>query len=62
MKNTKASECHRSEKHLPELVIEKRLKYSERRSIHRSVGVDCLAVHLLPLQHYISRQVDEELP
>jgi hypothetical protein len=46
----------------PELVIEKRLKYSERRSVHHSVSVDGLAVRLLPLRHYISRQVGEELP
>jgi hypothetical protein len=46
----------------PKLVIEKRLKYSERRPVHRSVSVDGLAVRLLPLQHYISRQVGEELP
>jgi hypothetical protein len=46
----------------PKLVVEKRLKYFERRSNHRSVSVDSLAVRLLPLQHYISRQVGEELP
>jgi hypothetical protein len=46
----------------PELVIKKRLKYSERRTVHRSASVDGLAVCLLPLQHYISRQVGEELP
>jgi hypothetical protein len=45
----------------PELVIEKRLKYSKRRPVHRSAGVDGLAVRLLPLQDYISRQVGEEL-
>jgi hypothetical protein len=46
----------------PELVIEKRLKYSERRTVHRSASVGGLAVRLLPLQHYISRHVGEELP
>jgi hypothetical protein len=46
----------------PELVIEKRLKYSERRTVHRSVNVGGLAVRLLPLQHYIRRHVGEELP
>jgi hypothetical protein len=50
------------QKTFPELVIEKRLKYSERRPVHRLVSVDGLAVCLLPLQHYISRQVCEELP
>jgi hypothetical protein len=45
----------------PELVIKKRLKYSERRAVHCSVSVGGLAVRLLPLQHYISRQVGEEL-
>jgi hypothetical protein len=46
----------------PELVIEKRLKYSKRRLVHHSAGVDGLVVHLLPLQDYISRQVGEKLP
>jgi hypothetical protein len=46
----------------PELVAEKRLKYSGRRTIHRSTSVGGMAVRLLPLQHYINRQVGEELP
>jgi hypothetical protein len=46
----------------PKLVIEKRLKYSERRTVHRSASVGGLAVRLLPLQHYIRRQVCEKLP
>jgi hypothetical protein len=46
----------------PELVIEKRLKYSERRTVHHSASVGGLAVRLRPLQHYINRHVGEELP
>jgi hypothetical protein len=46
----------------PKLVVEKRLKYFEHEPVHCSVSVDGLAVRLLPLQHYISRQVGEELP
>jgi hypothetical protein len=47
---------------LPELVVEKRLKYSERQTDHRSANVDSLVVRLLPLQYYISRQDGEKLP
>jgi hypothetical protein len=46
----------------PELVVKKRLKYSKRRTVHRSASVGGVAVRLLPLQHYINRQVGEELP
>jgi hypothetical protein len=46
----------------PELVGGKRLKYSGRRSIHRSASASGMAVHLLPLQHYINRRVGEKLP
>jgi hypothetical protein len=62
VKNTKASECQRSKNIFPELVVEKRLKYSERRTVHFSASVGGVAAHLLPLQHYIKRQVGEELP
>jgi hypothetical protein len=46
----------------PELVVKKRLKYSEHRRVHRSASLGGVAVCLLPLQHYINRQVGEELP
>jgi hypothetical protein len=61
VKNTKASDAEGSKNTFTELVIEKRLKYFERRTVHRSASVDDLVVRLLPLQHYISRQVGEEL-
>jgi hypothetical protein len=32
------------------------------RAVHRSASVSGMVVRLLPLQHYINRQVGEELP
>jgi hypothetical protein len=45
-----------------ELVIKKRLKYSERWPVHRSTSIRTLVVFLLLLQHYINRHVGEKLP
>jgi hypothetical protein len=62
----------------PELVAEKRLKYSKCRVVHRSADTSGLAIHLpgaewfsgyrqfggspSHLQHYINRLVGVELP